>query len=60
MKELFIVVDDNSGSPSDRISFAFEDKAEAEEYAKKETENSRWNDYHVEKIFLHGKTDSDK
>lgn len=57
MKELFIVVDDNSGCPSDRISFAFEDKEEAEEYADRSTNESSTNSYHIEKIYLHEKCD---
>lgn len=36
MDELYIVYDDNYGSITDRIQFAFASKEKAEEYAKQQ------------------------
>ena len=54
VKPLYIVVDSNYGnSIADRIQFAFTDKDVAEKYAKKETGDSRCNDYDVETIYMY-------
>ena len=52
MKALYIVVNDNYASISNRIEYAFFNKSEANEYAKECNKNSD-NEYWVESIFLH-------
>lgn len=53
MKELYIVVNDNDGSPHDRIEFAFLNKIEADKYAEILEKESNINNYWVQTIYLY-------
>lgn len=54
MKEIYAVINDNYGDVKDRVELLFENKEKAEQYAEKEKEHSKRNNYDVITLYLVG------